>query len=65
MKCLQCELDAVETGEKHGLKIRECAAGHRTARATKAMVRQSEDWKALSAKAARDGVIDMALGKAA
>jgi hypothetical protein len=56
--CLQC--DKVVTGyETIGtLQIRVCADGHRTAKATPAMVKNSAKWRAAALKASKESVID-------
>lgn len=55
MKCLQCGIEAKENGEMSGkIKIRECAAGHRTAPASRAMIKESEAWRKLIVIAGED-----------
>jgi len=48
MDCLQCGKTAKETGEVFDkAPIRECEDGHRTALASKALIKRTEKWKKL------------------
>lgn len=42
MSCLQCPAPATVTEKYNGVEIRTCEVGHRTGRATRAMIKASK-----------------------